>query len=464
MGRRYRFDRVVRDALGNGVEGAAISIYLSGTNIPAKIYLTPDSMEAISTPPQIMSGAGGIVTFWMDSSDYDYTQRFRFEIDYGVGVLVVDDIEVVDEDYALMRGIMTNEIADGAITTNKLADICVTSNKIADGAITVSKIGTGAVTTEKIADGAVTSAKLADNAVITSKIADNSISGVKIVANAINSNHLQDNVITTPKIVNGAVTTDKLASGAVTTAKIADASVTSAKIAAAVVGSGHIVDGAVTTSKLADGAVVTTKLADNSVTSAKLVNSAVTTPKLADGVVTTSKLADGAVTTSKIADGAVTASKLASGVLGWGSLGVSFLPLWIPFGDTSIAALLDRMYSSGAIWAYVLFSVSSGVVTLHSSARVSSISASSSGWAIRVNFSSSYGYNDLGGASSFGRVVYFYPGQPQNRLSIPCFYYIDYYVTSGSYCYLNVALLGNVDIADYTSVGVKGTFAVVFYL
>ncbi|SDH68342.1 hypothetical protein [Myroides phaeus] len=113
------------------------------------------------------------------------------------------------------------QIADQGILTDKLADNAVTTAKIADGNVTTGKLADNAVTTAKITDGNVTTDKLADNAVTTAKIADGNVTTGK----------LADNAVTTAKITDGNVTTDKLADNAVTTAKIADGNVTTAKLA-----------------------------------------------------------------------------------------------------------------------------------------------------------------------------------------------------------------------------------------
>lgn len=95
--------------------------------------------------------------------------------------------------------IITNKVADGAVTTAKLSDNVITTAKVADGAITNSKLPDNVITTPKIADAAVSSAKLADNVVGTGKIADGAVTAAKIPAAQVvkSINGLKDNVVLT---------------------------------------------------------------------------------------------------------------------------------------------------------------------------------------------------------------------------------------------------------------------------
>ncbi len=65
---------------------------------------------------------------------------------------------------AILAGVfvLTENLADGAVTGGKLADGAVGSEKLADGAVTSGKLAGGAVAADKIADGAVTAEKLSD--------------------------------------------------------------------------------------------------------------------------------------------------------------------------------------------------------------------------------------------------------------------------------------------------------------
>lgn len=151
-----------------------------------------------------------------------------------------------------------------------IADNGVVTNMIADNAVTNPKLADNAVSTSKIQDNAVTEPKLADNAVSTNKIQDNAVTNPKLADNAVSTSKIQDNAVTNPKLADNSVSTSKIQDNAVTTAKIADSAVTTPKIG----------DGAVTTAKIADNAVTTPKIADNSISTAKLQNNSVTTAKI----------------------------------------------------------------------------------------------------------------------------------------------------------------------------------------
>ena len=131
-------------------------------------------------------------------------------------------------------------IKAGAVVSNRIADEAVTRGKIAGLAIGVNELDTGAVTTEKIANGAVTNGKLATNSVSTGKIVNGSV----------DSDKLADDSVSTGKIVNGAVTSLKIASKAVVTGNIGDAAVTVDKLASASVTTPKIANGSVTLDKL----------------------------------------------------------------------------------------------------------------------------------------------------------------------------------------------------------------------
>jgi len=49
-------------------------------NTPAKIYLSEDATEPVTTLPQIITDQTGKVEFWVDSADYDFDQLFWIEI------------------------------------------------------------------------------------------------------------------------------------------------------------------------------------------------------------------------------------------------------------------------------------------------------------------------------------------------------------------------------------------------
>lgn len=81
----------------------------------------------------------------------------------------------VTEDKIADGSISENKIANGVILSSNIVDGSVTGNKIADESIIPNNIATGAVYTAKIADGAVTENKIADDAVTREKMTLNTL-------------------------------------------------------------------------------------------------------------------------------------------------------------------------------------------------------------------------------------------------------------------------------------------------
>jgi len=109
---RYKCEKVVQGLNGDVIAGASVSVYLSGTNIPARVYLTKDATFGVNTVPQLQTDGGGVFRFWVDSADYDYKQRFRIEIVKDNFSVVVDDVKIVEEDDWL-DGIINGNIVVG---------------------------------------------------------------------------------------------------------------------------------------------------------------------------------------------------------------------------------------------------------------------------------------------------------------------------------------------------------------
>ncbi len=238
--------------------------------------------------------------------------------------------------------ILTQNIADSAITTAKLADNSVTADKIvngsitgqdfADNSITNAKIADGNITSSKLADGSISGTKLADGAIgLTDMIADGIITGAKLVAGTISESLLDASSVTTDKLAYGAITTDKLSDSSVSSSKIVDGAITNSKMAINSVSGSNIIagsitgdkispfsitgdnlpDGSISAVKLASGAINSSLIDASSVTVDKIASGSIETPKLANLSITTGKLADSSVTSAKILNGAVTGDKLA---------------------------------------------------------------------------------------------------------------------------------------------------------
>lgn len=118
--------------------------------------------------------------------------------------------------------VLTNHIADFAVTNAKIGNLAVDSAKIADASIVTAKIANLAVTAAKIEDATITSAKIANAAITTALIGDAQITTAKIA----------DAQITTAKIIDAQITTAKIALLAVTDATIANLTITGDKLVA----------------------------------------------------------------------------------------------------------------------------------------------------------------------------------------------------------------------------------------
>lgn len=53
-----------------------VYVFLAGSNEPAKVYTVATGGTAISTLPQVTSGAIGVASFYVDTTDYDVDQQF----------------------------------------------------------------------------------------------------------------------------------------------------------------------------------------------------------------------------------------------------------------------------------------------------------------------------------------------------------------------------------------------------
>ena len=84
-------------------------------------------------------------------------------------------------------------VKNGGIITDKLADNAVTETKINDKAVTTNKIADTAVTNAKLADNAVQSGKIADGAVTERKLDSNLKNAINAVSDKLNANGWTDN-------------------------------------------------------------------------------------------------------------------------------------------------------------------------------------------------------------------------------------------------------------------------------
>ena len=76
---RFVHQAILRDGNGKSVKEATMTVYLAGATTAATIYEseTGDELE----DGQTTTGTNGTYSFWVDTDDYDTTQRFDI---YGV--------------------------------------------------------------------------------------------------------------------------------------------------------------------------------------------------------------------------------------------------------------------------------------------------------------------------------------------------------------------------------------------
>jgi hypothetical protein len=204
--------------------------------------------------------------------------------------------------------IVNTQITDDAITSAKIAANAVTASEIAAGAVVAGKIAADAVTATEIAAGSITTAKIAANAVTANEIAANTITAAKIAAGTITGNEIAANTITAADI----------AASTITATEIAAATITGAKIAAGTIAAGNIAANTITASEIAANTITATQIATDAITADKILAGAITSAKVStneivafganikNGVIETAKIGDLQVTTLKIGNNAVT--------------------------------------------------------------------------------------------------------------------------------------------------------------
>jgi len=77
---RFKFAGVYLARKGDklvAVPYADISIYLAGTDTPAVVYTSETGSYYISSAPQLNTNENGEFEFYVDDTDYDYTQKFK---------------------------------------------------------------------------------------------------------------------------------------------------------------------------------------------------------------------------------------------------------------------------------------------------------------------------------------------------------------------------------------------------
>ena len=97
---RIHWFSFMQDATGLPIEGADVSIFLAGTNVPAEIYTGEIGGLPISEDPQLKTNALGFFEFWIaDSSDahgYSNSQKFKIVASrVGVSDIMIDYVDIL---------------------------------------------------------------------------------------------------------------------------------------------------------------------------------------------------------------------------------------------------------------------------------------------------------------------------------------------------------------------------------
>ena len=230
------------------------------------------------------------------------------------------------------------KLADSAVTATKIANAAVGSAALAALAVGTANLQNSAVSNTKLANLAVDAAKLADSAVTATKIANAAVGTAAIANAAIGSAQIADAAIVSAKIADANITSAKIANAAVGTAAIANAAIGSAQIADAAVGNAAIANLAVGTANLQDAAVVNAKIGALAVDSAKIADAAIVTAKIADANITTAKIAAANITTALIADANITTAKIADANITTAKIGTAAITT-AKIGDAAVDTL-----------------------------------------------------------------------------------------------------------------------------
>jgi len=138
-------------------------------------------------------------------------------------------------------------IIDGTVLSDALAENAVTTAKLDALAVTTSKIATSAITASKILAGEIGTAHLGALTITGDKIAANAVTSSKILAGEIGANHIAAGAITAGKLAANSVVAANIVAGTITANQMAAATITAA--------SGVIADLAVGTLQIANNAV-----------------------------------------------------------------------------------------------------------------------------------------------------------------------------------------------------------------
>lgn len=75
---RYKFDGVTRDGNGAVIPSMTVSVFEAGVSTAANIYTASSGGSAVNSITS--DSTNGSFSFWIDQSDYKYTQQFKITL------------------------------------------------------------------------------------------------------------------------------------------------------------------------------------------------------------------------------------------------------------------------------------------------------------------------------------------------------------------------------------------------
>lgn len=93
---RYHFFGYYVDDEGRPIANGNVSVYLAGTDTPAKVYFSETDPVGSDTPPQLQTASDGYFEFWVDDEDYPPTQRFKIILEKeGYATITLDNVQIM---------------------------------------------------------------------------------------------------------------------------------------------------------------------------------------------------------------------------------------------------------------------------------------------------------------------------------------------------------------------------------
>jgi hypothetical protein len=160
-----------------------------------------------------------------------------------------------------LGAVVTNRIADEAVTAAKIAEETITFNQIAPLTIGPGRLMNNAVTAAKIANGAVGGSEIADDAVGSAEIADGAVGSAELGADAVSGAAVLNESLTSADLGVDSVQATEIADGAIDSGEIFDNSLRDVDLAAGSVGSSELKSNAVDGSKVANNSLTTADIA-----------------------------------------------------------------------------------------------------------------------------------------------------------------------------------------------------------